>query len=77
MVEDLSLEYRARLAIVKEEAGKIKAAKFLRNQNRVEEQRQVARNMRYMEGKVKGGSITQVNIVDKDGTNTELIIKII
>ena len=54
MAEDLSLEYRTRLALVKEEAGEIKAAAFLRNQNRIEEQRRVARNIRRMEGGKKG-----------------------
>ena len=51
MAEDISLEYRTRLSMVKEEAREMKAATFLRNQNRVEEQRRVAINMRHVEGK--------------------------
>ena len=36
MVESLSIEYRHRLAIAKEEAGEIKAITYLRNLNIVE-----------------------------------------
>ena len=46
MANDLILEYRLNLAIVKEEAGELKAAVFLRNQNGIEEPRRVALNIR-------------------------------
>ena len=36
MAESLSLEYRTRLVQVKEDAGEIKAAIWLRNKNRIE-----------------------------------------
>ena len=55
LAEDLSLEYRTRLVIANEEAGELKAAVSLCNQNRVEEQRRVSRNTRRMRGKMKGG----------------------
>lgn len=72
MANDLSLEYRMKLALVKEEAGEIKAAVFLRNQNRIEDQRRFARNVRRMEGKMKGGNTTKINIDDKNGNTIEL-----
>ena len=73
MANELSLEYRLKLAMVKEEAGELKAAVFLRNQNRIEEQRRVARNIRRTEGKMKGGSTTKVTVVDVDGNSTHLV----
>ena len=76
MANDLSIEYRTKLAMVKEEAGEMKAAVFLRNQNRIEEQRRVARNVRRMEGKIKGGSTTKVVIQDDIGDRVELVDKV-
>ena len=75
MANELSLEYRLKLAMVKEEAGELKSAVFLRNQNRIEEQKRVARNIRRTEGKMKGGSTTKVTIVDVDGNSTHLVNK--
>ena len=46
MTESLSIEYRHRLSIAKEEAVEIKAAAYLRNLNRVEAQRRIHRNIR-------------------------------
>ena len=37
MAEDLSIEYRTRLTIVKKEAGEMKSATCLHNPNRIEE----------------------------------------
>ena len=73
MANELGLEYRLKLAMVKEEAGELKSAVFLRNKNRIEEQRRVARNIRRTEGKMKGGSTTKVTIVDVDGNSTHLV----
>ena len=73
MANNLSLEYRMKLALVKVETGEIKAAVFLRNQNRIEEQRRVARSIRRMEGKLKGGNTTKITIDDEDGNTIELI----
>ena len=41
MAESLSLEYRTKLALAKEEAGERKAATYLRNLNRIEGQRKL------------------------------------
>ena len=46
MAESLSLEYRTRLANAKEEVGEMEAATYLRNRNRIEYQRKVARYCR-------------------------------
>ena len=45
MAEQLSLEYRYRLALEREEAGLGKAATYIRQRNRVEQQRRVHRNI--------------------------------
>ena len=66
------MEYRAKLALAKEEAGEIKAAVLLKNKNKIEEQRRVARNVWRMEGKMKGGNTTKVVIEDKHGDVIEL-----
>ena len=70
--ESLNREYRHRLAAAKEDAGNIKAATHLRNMNHIEPQRQLFRNIRYMEEKLSAGSITQVTITSPDGRTTEL-----
>lgn len=62
--------------MVKEETGELKAVVFLRNQNRIEEQRQVAQNIRHMEGKMKGGSTTKVTIKDVNDNSTESLNKL-
>ena len=54
----------------------MKAAVFLRNQNKIEEQRRMARNVRRMEGKIKGGSTTEVIINDNLGNKVELVNKV-
>ena len=59
MAESLSVEYRQRLALAKEQAGEIKAATCLRNLNRIEAQRRIHRNIRVMEQKYKGGSTSK------------------
>ena len=59
------LEYRTQLAMAKEEAEEMKAAAFLRNMNLVESHRILFNNIRHMEGKLRGGSTTQVTVTDK------------
>ena len=70
--ERLSREYRHRLAAAKEDAGNIPAATHLRNMNRIEAQRQLFRNIRYMEEKLTAGRTTQVTITSPDDRTTEL-----
>ena len=60
MAESLSLEYRTQLALAKEEAGELDAAVYLRNVNHIEAQRRLFRNIRHMEGKIKGGSTSKL-----------------
>ena len=60
LAESLSLEYRTQLALAKEEAGELKAAVYLRNVNHREAQRRLFRNIRHMEGKIKGGSTSKL-----------------
>ena len=67
MAESLSLEYRQQLAAAKEAAGEITAATYIRNLNRVEQQRRVFQNIRRMEDKVKGGSTNKVIITEENG----------
>ena len=71
MAESLSLEYRTKLALAKEEAGEIKAATYLRNLNRIEGQRKLFRNIRVMEEKIKGGSTSKVTITSSTGETIE------
>jgi sensor c-di-GMP phosphodiesterase-like protein len=70
--ESLSREYRHQLAAAKEDAGNIPAATHLRNMNRIESQRQLFRNIRYMEEKLMAGSTTQVTVTSPDGRTIEL-----
>ena len=49
MAISLNLEYRTKLAEAKEEAGEIKAAVYIRNLNRIEEERKIFQNIRVME----------------------------
>jgi hypothetical protein len=60
LAESLSREYRTRLAIAKEEAGEMTAATYLKTRNRIEAQRRLYRNIRYMEGKIKGECTSKV-----------------
>jgi hypothetical protein len=75
IAESLSLEYRTQLALAKEEAGEIRAATFLRQMNHIEAQRRLFRNIRHMEGKIKGGctsKVTQkINGIDVEFTKKE------
>ena len=70
LAETLSLEYRTQLALAKEKAGETTAANFLRNMNSVEGIRRVYRNIRRMEGKVRGGSTYKIT-TQIDGIETE------
>ena len=69
--ESLSMEYRTELAMAKESAGNIKMAVHLRGMNRLEGIRRLFRNIRFMEGKIRGGSTTQVTVTAPDGTVRE------
>jgi len=60
IAESLSYEYRTQLALAKEKAGETTAATFLRNMNNVEATRRLFRNIRRMEGKIKGGSTSKI-----------------
>ena len=60
MAESLSLDYRTQLALAKEEVGELDAAVYLRNVNHLEAQRRLFRNIRHMEGKIKGGSTSKL-----------------
>ena len=60
LAESLSREYRTQLAIAKEEAGEMTAATYLKTRNRIEAQRRLYRNIRYMEGKIKGECTSKV-----------------
>ena len=49
LVESLSLEYRTKLALAKEEAGECKAVSYICSLNRIETQRKLFQNIRVME----------------------------
>ena len=61
--------------MVKEEAGELKAAVFLPNANHIETQQRLFRNIRHIEGKVKGGSTFKVT-TQVEGEITEHIGKL-
>lgn len=58
-----------------EETGQIAGATFLRNKNILEAQMKLFCNIRYMEGKIKGGSTSKVTITAIDGSIQETITK--
>ena len=72
MVDDLSLEYRTKLTMVKRRGRGIESCDFLRNQNIIEKQRRVSRNIRSVEGIRKEGSTTKVMIDEGEVNTTEL-----
>ena len=72
LAESLSYEYRTQLALAKEKAGETTAANFLRNMNSVEATRRLFRNIRRMEGKIKGGSTSKLTKII-NGTEQEYI----
>ena len=75
IAESLSYEYRTELALAKEEAGEMKAATFLRIANNIESQRRMYRNIRHMEGKVKGGCTSRLTAITPEGHNVEYTSK--
>lgn len=75
IAESLSYEYRAELALAKEEAGEMKVVTFLHIANKIESQRRIYRNIRHMEGKVKGGSTSNITAVTSEGHTVEYISK--
>ena len=64
----LSLEYRTKLALAKEEAGEIKAAVYIRSLTRIEQDQKLFQNIRVMEKKIKGGSTSKVIVTLVDGS---------
>ena len=58
MAISLSLEYRARIVLTKEEPGEVKAATYIRSLNQIEVVRTLYQNIRVMKKKIKGGSIS-------------------
>ena len=75
MAVSLSLEYRTRLAVAKEEAGEIKAAAYLKSLNLIEQQRKMFQNIKVMEGRIKGGSTSKVTVTSMDGSVKDFSIK--
>ena len=74
--EQLSLEYRYRLAQAREDAGLGQAAAYIRTRNTIESQRRTARNIRHIEQKIKGGATTHVVLTDPDGKTREITQKV-
>ena len=72
--ESNSLEYRTQLALAKENAGEIEAATYIRTRNNIENQRKLFRNIRHMEGKIKGGFTSKLEVTT-DGTTKEFTEK--
>lgn len=72
----LSLEYRTRLAMAKEEkGGGIKAATYVHNMTRIEVQRRLAMNIIRMKGKSGDRCTTQVITKNSDGEVTDYTSK--
>ena len=67
MAESLSIEYRSRLEIAKEEDGEVKVATFIRSLTQVEFQRTIFRNIIVMEDKSKVGYTLRVKVTKKMG----------
>ena len=67
IAESLSLEYRTKLALAKEEAGEVKDDTYIKSLNRIEGQRRLFSNIRVMEQKIKGGSTSKVVITSSSG----------
>ena len=53
----------------------MKAATFLCTANHIESQRRMYRNIRHMEGKVKGGSTSKITAVSTEGNTVEYTFK--
>ena len=54
----------------------MKAATFLRIANNIEAQRRMYRNIRYMEGKVKGSSTSKLTAISEEGHQIKLTDKL-
>ena len=76
MTESFRLEFKTRLAMAKEEVGEMKVTVYPRNNNIIESQRRVTRNIQRMERKLKGESITHITTTNTDGVVTEYTHKI-
>ena len=76
IAEQLSLEYRFRLAQARDDAGLGQAAAYIRSRNTIESQRRTFRNIRHIEQKIKGGATTHVTVTDENGSTRELNTKI-
>ena len=75
MAISLSLEYRTKLVVAKEEAGEVKAASYIRSLNLIEQQRKMFQNIRVMEGKIRSGSTSKVIVTSTDGSVKEFFNK--
>ena len=72
IAEQLSLEYRYKLAQAREEAGLGTAASYIRSRNSIETQRRTFRNIRHIEKRMKGASTTHVDVTQPDGSIQEI-----
>ena len=75
MAHSLSLEFRPRLSLAKEDDDKMKAAVYLCNRALVEDQQCMFRNIRILENKLKGGSTPIVKVNNSDGVLNEYTTK--
>ena len=71
ITESLSLEYQTQFTMAKEEAGEIKATVFISNDNHIEAQRILFRNIQHLQGKSKGSSASKVTVTEGNGKTKE------
>ena len=64
-------EHRNQVAMAQEAEGKGKIASIIRSMEQTELLRRLFRNIKYMEGKTRGGCTNQVTVTMQDGTKTE------
>ena len=69
------MQYITQLAIAKEEASEMKSAVFLNNIDHIEAQTRLFRNIRHVEGKLKGGRISKVRITKENGEKKDILIR--
>ena len=62
---------RNQVAMAREAEGKGKIASIIRSMEKLELLRKLFRNIKYMEGKTRGGCTNQVTVTAADGTKTE------
>ena len=66
--ESFSLEYRTQLALAKEAAGECEAATYLKTRNAIESKRRLFRNIRHIEGKMRGGFTSKIEVKSNNMT---------